>query len=236
VAERRSDDPSDAGNPLVDNVAGRNFAPPPVSGVTIASHLKTPAGVRIYDVRTYQVVEVRGDAGTVVVLRDRPEQPFARELQDLRAEGWEVLSVVPAPPTGLMVVLRREPSRPTNVKPVRVLVVEDHDDSRELLRGLVEFSRGAVVAVSSVAEALAVLKETEVDLVLSDIGLPDVDGFELARQLRAHPRRKQMRVVAVSGFLHHDPGALAEAGFDGLLAKPVLLEQLIGVLQDCSQE
>jgi CheY-like chemotaxis protein len=78
---------------------------------------------------------------------------------------------------------------------------------------------------------LAAARAEPFDLVLCDLGLPDLGGHELARRLRRHPRRDRMRLVAVSGF--SQPAGRdrsLRAGFDAHLVKPMTLADLEGVL------
>jgi CheY-like chemotaxis protein len=118
----------------------------------------------------------------------------------------------------------------------RVLIVEDHDDTRELLREMFASMQAVVVAVPTAAAALTFLEEAPFDLVLSDIGLPEMDGFELAERLRTHPRRAEMQVVAVSGFAdYRDRATESNSGFDAFVSKPVLPETLAEMLSSHSK-
>ena len=88
-------------------------------------------------------------------------------------------------------------------KDTRVLVVEDHDDSRELAVQIVESAGASVVAVASVDEALDVLARKRISVVVADIGLPDQDGYSLVRQIRAHrlQRLRTIPVIAVTAYV-----------------------------------
>lgn len=109
---------------------------------------------------------------------------------------------------------------------LRILVVEDQDDAREMLRELLEMMGATVLVASSVSEALVQIDEVP-DVVLSDIGMPDADGTELARRLQSHPNRTRMRLVAMTGYV----GTVAQdeliaAGFDEVFSKPLTPEML----------
>jgi CheY-like chemotaxis protein len=106
---------------------------------------------------------------------------------------------------------------------VKVLVVDDEPDARELLAAVLAHHGAAVTAAASVAEALAAVNESAPDVVVSDIGMPDADGYELARRLRELPdHRCATPAVALTGFARPEDGArAAEAGFDAHMAKPV---------------
>ena len=116
---------------------------------------------------------------------------------------------------------------------VRVLVVEDDPDSRELLL-LALAQQGAVTAAAaSVPEALERFREHRPDLLLSDIGLPGEDGYALIRRLRALPAAEggDVPAVALTAFAKQEDRRRAlEAGFQEHVAKPVEPELLVGVL------
>src|SRR5687768_583583 len=100
---------------------------------------------------------------------------------------------------------------------LHVLVVEDHDDSREVLAELLQMLGASVCVAANVEDALGLVDAATPDLILSDLGLPEVDGFELSRRLSAHPNRKAMRLVAVTGF--SDPAdhrRALQAGYDAV--------------------
>lgn len=121
----------------------------------------------------------------------------------------------------------------------RILVVEDHEDSREMLRELLELLGATTLVANSVNQALELVDEG-LQIVLSDIGLPDVDGYELARRLQSHPKRSSMRLVAMTGYTRETERACAiEAGFDDVLTKPLApgaLEALVRSSSDVSSQ
>ena len=112
----------------------------------------------------------------------------------------------------------------------RVLVVEDNDDARESLC-LVLAARGWEVRdAADGAEALRVALEWRPDAVVSDIGLPCLDGWELGRRVRAGLGREVL-LVAVTGFANlNDRQRSLAAGFDAHLAKPAEPEDLLALL------
>jgi hypothetical protein len=116
------------------------------------------------------------------------------------------------------------------LKGVRVLLVEDELDMRTLL-GLMLERAGAEVAVTGTAEeALAQIVEFNPDLLLSDIGLPVEDGYELIRKLRASPLEalKQIPAIALTAYVTDKDRELAlAAGYHIHLAKPVEASELI---------
>lgn len=123
---------------------------------------------------------------------------------------------------------------PARLDNVRVLVVDDDDDARELLRALLE-SRGAdVLVASSVADALDLLDETP-DVVVSDIAMPEADGYAFVRAIRSRENGLATRlpVVAVTAYAGASDRARAlEAGFDLHFAKPVDLDALALAIEE----
>jgi CheY-like chemotaxis protein len=113
-----------------------------------------------------------------------------------------------------------------------VLVVEDHPDSREMLRDLLE-SQGASVAVAvNGQDGLDALKRmSALTLVLCDVRMPGMDGLEFTRRLREDARWHRVPVVAVTAYgADRDYLATLQAGFDAHLVKPVDLSALLAVV------
>jgi PAS domain S-box-containing protein len=113
----------------------------------------------------------------------------------------------------------------------RVLVIEDNEDSRvslrELIRRLGHEVHEAADGAAGVESALAFAP----DLALVDIGLPGIDGYEVARRLRSHPMGQRLRLVALTGYgLPEDRDRAMAAGFDLHLVKPVDPQQLAALL------
>jgi two-component system CheB/CheR fusion protein len=86
-------------------------------------------------------------------------------------------------------------------------------------------------------EALALLERIPVDLLLCDLGMPGMDGFDLIDRLRAHPRLYRLAAIALTGYMGAsvDPRARA-AGFDAYLTKPVSLDAVIAAAQQVLSE
>jgi CheY-like chemotaxis protein len=104
-----------------------------------------------------------------------------------------------------------------------VLVVEDHPDVAQSLGMLLELLGYQVAIAQSAEAALEICAERCPRVALVDIGLPDMDGLELARRLRQrYPDRARLSLVALTGYGHDEAKVRAlEAGFDQHLAKPV---------------
>lgn len=114
---------------------------------------------------------------------------------------------------------------------VRVLVVDDNEDASELLSMLLELHGMVAKVVHRGRDVAGAVEAHRAELVLLDLGLPDVSGYDVARQLRqaGHDR---LVIVALTGFSHADARArVNEAGFDGHLVKPLNLEHLAGLTE-----
>jgi CheY-like chemotaxis protein len=121
---------------------------------------------------------------------------------------------------------------------VRVLVVDDEQDARTLLQTVLERQGAEVLAVTSAREALDALTLYKPDVLVSDIGMPDEDGYSLIRQVRARGREQGgwTPAAAVSAYVGEENRRLAlAAGFQLHVAKPVDPEELIGVVQSLAK-
>ncbi len=114
--------------------------------------------------------------------------------------------------------------------PRRVLVVDDERDNADMLGDLLR-ERGHEVRIAHDGPAaLEATESFEPEVVLLDLGLPDMDGYEVAAKLRARARERRPFVVALTGY-HRDPQRLRDAGFDDHLLKPPELSKLTGLLR-----
>ena len=112
-----------------------------------------------------------------------------------------------------------------------ILIVEDHDDAREALRALLELEGYDVDAAANGPHGLDLVRARVPDVALIDIGLPEVDGYEVARRLRAMAGPAPY-LIALTGYGQPDDIRRArEAGFDAHLLKPVDPDALTLVLK-----
>jgi CheY-like chemotaxis protein len=106
--------------------------------------------------------------------------------------------------------------------PRRILVVDDNRDAAKTLSLLLEHSGHIVRSAFAGGAALDIAREFEPDIVLLDIGLPDMDGWQLARTLRREGRGAGLKVIAISGYGQKEDRRRSEdAGIDHHLTKPV---------------
>jgi two-component system, sensor histidine kinase len=110
---------------------------------------------------------------------------------------------------------------PTLPEPLRVLVVDDHADCREMMATMIEMSGYEVISATNGQEALVAASLHEPFAIVTDIGMPVMDGFDLERAIRAHPVLAGTYVIAVSGWSQEQSVAKsALARFDRRLVKP----------------
>jgi PAS domain S-box-containing protein len=117
--------------------------------------------------------------------------------------------------------------------PRRILVVDDAQAAAATLAKLLEKMGQQVYIAGDAAEAIREVRERRPDLVISDIAMPDMDGYELARALRRSPGLDNLVLVALSGYgQDSDRREALEAGFDRHLVKPVSYEALKALLNE----
>ncbi len=116
------------------------------------------------------------------------------------------------------------PAAPVELAGLRVLVVDDEPDGREMLARLLETRGAEVAAAGSAEEALGLLQAELPDVLVSDIGMPRVDGYELIRRIRRveRPALRALPAIALTAFARLGDGDKArDAGYGAHLAKPV---------------
>ena len=115
---------------------------------------------------------------------------------------------------------------------LRILVVDDNRDSAETLSMLLELMGNEVTVAYDGEQALAVANETKPDVVLLDIGLPKLNGYEVARRIRQEPWGSSPILVAITGWGQTEDIELSrESGFDHHLVKPVDHDHLLKLIQ-----
>jgi signal transduction histidine kinase len=132
--------------------------------------------------------------------------------------------------------LASQPAEATSAAAVqsarRVVIVEDSDDAREALKELLESAGHEVAVANDGAKGVEQVSVLSPDVAVIDIGLPLIDGYEVARRLRAEPGTDHTFLIALSGYGGPGVRAKAEAaGFDLHLTKPVDLRKLFQALQ-----
>jgi signal transduction histidine kinase/ActR/RegA family two-component response regulator len=174
-------------------------------GLTIVANL-----VKLHGGTARAASEGRGKGSAFVI--DLPRSNVAAEALRTPAQGL---------PPVLPDLARAAAARRT----LRVLVVDDNRDAAELLGEALDMLGYEVRLAHDGAEALRLVGEQVPDVALLDIGLPVMDGYELAAQLRGGPSGAKLKLVAVTGYgQESDRKRAIEAGFDAHLVKPVQLD------------
>ena len=136
-------------------------------------------------------------------------------------------AAVAAPPAE---VVRGVDGKPT------VLLIEDNEDGREMMATMLEVHGFPVLQAADGLQGVARALQQVPDAALVDIGLPGIDGYEVARRLRADPATRAIRLIALTGYgLEEDQRRVLEAGFDQHLVKPVAIDLLLDALAPSAQ-
>ncbi len=137
------------------------------------------------------------------------------------------LPLAPSPPAATAAGVR-----PTGRLDERmVMVVEDDDDTRAVLSFMLEAEGARVEAAATGLAAVEAAARVRPHVVLCDIGLPDIDGLEVARRLRDHAELSGTRLIALTGYGQaEDVRQAIEAGFDAHVTKPINFDQLMALL------
>jgi len=121
-------------------------------------------------------------------------------------------------------------------EPVRVMIVDDNIDAAESLAVLLEVQGYPVSVHAHPLEAIDTAREQAPDVFILDIGLPEMDGYELARRLRADPHTANAQFIALTGYGQpHDKVLSKSAGFDYHFVKPMDTERLRSILENARQ-
>ena len=122
-----------------------------------------------------------------------------------------------------------------SARPVRALVVDDDHDTREMLELLLQSIGWEIVAAGSADEAVERFDPETIDVVLTDIGMPETDGYELLDLLRKRSSRR-IPAIAVTGYDSDEARDRAErSGFDAHLVKPFRLANLVEIVERVRQ-
>jgi CheY-like chemotaxis protein len=120
------------------------------------------------------------------------------------------------------------PTRTANGRVPVIVVVDDDRDTRELYRACFDMSGYVTAEAATGEEALAAARRLLPDVVLTDLILPDIDGFVVAKRLKEDPATAAIRVILLTGFSPEDlQGRAAAAGVDRALLKPCLPQVML---------
>lgn len=109
----------------------------------------------------------------------------------------------------------------------QILIVEDKPNSRELLRTVLEQQGYAVLEAGDGEQAIKIIREKPLDLVLMDLQIPARNGYDVLKEIRSDPKMASLPVVAVTAnAMPEDQEKVMAAGFTGYISKPVALARL----------
>lgn len=115
----------------------------------------------------------------------------------------------------------------------RILIVEDQEDNRRIMRDLLVASGYTLVEATTGEEGLALADRERPDLILMDIQLPGLDGYEVTRRIKANPALKLIPIIAVTSYaLSGDDRKAFAAGCDGYVTKPFSPRQLLAKIRE----
>ncbi len=119
------------------------------------------------------------------------------------------------------------------MSPGRIPVVEDNPKNLKLVRDVLRFSGYEVIEATSGEDGVRLAASEEPDLILMDLQLPDIDGAEALRRIRAGERTREVPVVAVTAFaMDHDREHAFASGFSGYVEKPISVRRLPEQIRD----
>ena len=121
----------------------------------------------------------------------------------------------------------------TSLEGLTVMVVDDEPDARNLIRRVLEECDATVITAGSAAEAIKILAKNQPDVLLSDIGMPHVDGYEFLKQVRSLdiPKAKSVPAIALTAFARSEDRTRALlAGYLVHVSKPVEPQELVATV------
>jgi PAS domain S-box-containing protein len=192
-------------------------------GLSIVKHLVELHGGTVR-------AENRADGGGAIFTVDLPRRSVAAVAAGSEPTREERHPTAPA--------ARTMSTEGLSLKGIDILVVDDQDEARELLRTVLEHSGARVACAASAREALNAVRSRRPDVVISDIEMPEESGYDLLRQLRALPSSEgvDLPVLALTAYATaHDRVKVLQAGFQMHLAKPVEPAELITVVANLTR-
>ena len=185
---------------------------------------RAPGGLGIGLALVRNLVEMHG--GTVTAHSEGGNRGSEFVVRLPRVQGREM------PPSKTPPAPARDGAAPTAPGGRRILIVDDNRDALESLATLMEMAGHEVATAADGEAALAIAARSQPEVVLLDLGLPRLDGYEVSRRIRAQEWGKHMVLVALTGWGQaEDRRRTREAGFDSHLVKPLNLDVLTELLQ-----
>jgi CheY-like chemotaxis protein/anti-sigma regulatory factor (Ser/Thr protein kinase) len=120
-----------------------------------------------------------------------------------------------------------DPMTRSSLRGIRVMVVDDEPDARDAVQRILEFCGAEVSIANSASEALEQMSITTPDVLVADLAMPDVDGYELIRRIRGLPGGRYLPAAALTAFVGDAHAAALSAGFQHTQSKPVPPNELV---------
>lgn len=167
-----------------------------------------------------QVVPVPPFADYLLASYELPSSRFALGGADIRSQGLAETGDAP----------EKDKSRP------RALVVDDAPDVTEMIATFLQHAGFDAVMAFSAPEALEVARGERFEVVISDIGMPGMNGYDLAIALRALPEYSNVPMIAVTGFsMYDDRGRALQSGFNAQMTKPINPRSLLDLIRSLGE-
>lgn len=116
----------------------------------------------------------------------------------------------------------------------RILIVDDEPDSLEIVNMVLSAAGAAVYVASNGKDALRVFEEEHPNIILTDLSMPEIDGWEFLKAIRGRDNGTKLPVIALTAHaMAGDREKVAKAGFDGYLSKPLKMFTLLADLSQC---
>jgi CheY-like chemotaxis protein len=126
-------------------------------------------------------------------------------------------------------------ARPEGTSKPVVLLIEDNDDGREMMATMLSACGHRIHHAADGAQGVQLAQDCHPDVALVDIGLPGIDGYEVARRLRTNADTRHIKLIALTGYgLANDQRRVLDAGFDMHLVKPVEIDNLLNAISLCA--
>lgn len=203
----------DAGAGIAPDVIDRVFEPF-FQGPAPGNRLQSGLGIGLALVR--QLVELHGGEVRVASPGIGQGSTFSFWLPSIAAQQGQALPTAAAARTSC-----------------KIVYVEDNADARATMAELLRLLGYEVTEVADGAGTLPAVLAARPDIVIMDIGLPDMDGYEVARRLRADPGARAVPLIALTGYGQlRDKEAATRAGFDAHLVKPVEPDDVVAMIED----
>ena len=115
----------------------------------------------------------------------------------------------------------------------KILIVEDNEFNLELITDILKLKAYQIISTDNGEDAIRLTKQTHPDLILMDIQLPGMDGYEATRRIKSNPELKHIPVVAITSYaMKGDKEKVIAAGCDGYIVKPINTRELPGLVAE----